>query len=140
MRFHLTENENRDLEPNEAEVEDENSSDSKVIKAIKKKTSSVKKAQKAIKQKLILKLQIIIAVAIVIVVVMWGQAERFLHWASGLEEIQITQKTTDNGCYEILTADSSSYCIDQESYDMAAEGFNYLIEETQYSFRLRMVE
>lgn len=140
MRFHLEENESRNSEREETEVDEGSSSDSKIVRAIKKKTSSARKAQQAIKQKVLLKLQIIVALAIVVIVVMWAQIENFLQWASGSEEIAITEKSTDNGCYEIITSVGESYCVEKESYEMATEGYNYLIEETQYSFRLRMVK
>lgn len=140
MRFHLEENESRNSEHEEVELEDENSSDSKVVRAIKKKTSSIRKVQKVAKQKVLMKLQIIIAIGIVVLVVMWGKAEDFLHWASGLEEVTITEKAVESGCHKITTSIGETYCIDPDSYNLAVEGYNYLIEETQYSFKLRTVQ
>lgn len=124
----------------EGEEEEENSSDSKLVKEIKKKQKAVTKAKKKVKEQVISKLQVILGVIILAAILMWGGIQNVLHWVSGQTEITIAEKTTSNGCLEVITSENESFCVDQPSYDLAQEGHDYLLEEYQYSYILRTVK
>ena len=110
---------------------------SKVAKDYRKKKRKAKKRKTLIYQKAKDFQQVLILGFLVLVVLMWGTIEGILHWLAGQEEITIVSKTIDNGCYEIITSDNESYCVDQASYDLAQPKGNYLLEEYEHYHIIR---
>lgn len=133
-----TEMQDEEEEKTEEEVE-QDSSDSKIKREYKKKKKLISKTKKKVQQAFLAKMQIVLAAIILLVVVSWDGVQSILHWAAGQKEITVWSKSVENDCLQILTDENDSYCVDQESYDMALKGHDYLLEEYQYSFKLREV-
>ncbi|MFF2798096.1 hypothetical protein [Lysinibacillus xylanilyticus] len=119
---------------------EEDSSDHKIVREYKKRKSAAKKIKTTVKNKLLAKVQVLIAVGILLLIVMWDKVEDVLHWVAGQEEITVVEKSTNRGCFEITTQKQESYCVDEGSYNLATKGNQYLIEEYQYSYKLRAVK
>lgn len=160
MEFDLTENEEQEKIPtNESEDEEEEVEEeevtreeeedgedddhskpqNKITKIINKQKKKINKQKEKVKNYFLIKLQVLIFVCLAILVLSWGQVENLMNWLAGQEEVTITSKTTDNGCYEIVVSDGNKYCTDLESYEMASEGYNYMLVEFETYYKLRMV-
>ena len=131
---------NSSEDEDEDEVEEDDASASNLGKKINKHKRKVKKTVKKTKNQFKAKLQLISLVVIVLAFLGWGAIEKTLHWLSGIEEITIADKTTANGCFEIVTTENESYCLDQTSYDLAVEGKIYELQQYQYYHVLKAVD
>ena len=139
--------EDEELEEDDVEEEEEeDSSDDKSLKSLVKKNKVVKKYKKSkrkvtklhklFKGKLIAFKEILLFCLLILVVLFWGFIKGVLNWLSGQEMITVLGKSTESGCYEIVTKDSR-YCVDEISYDLAEVGKDYLLEEYEYHYILR---
>lgn len=108
-------------------------------KQVSKYRSKVEKKKKAIKQMVVNKVQVLVAVGICSAVVLWGGIESVLTKLSGLEEVTVQSKDSSE-CYKLITAKGLEYCVDQHSYEEVEEGKNYFLEKTQYGHRIRLVD
>lgn len=110
---------------------------SKLGKELLKTKRKTKKTKKYVHTKFKSLKQLLILVFIVIVVLMWSTVESILHWLAGQDQINIVSKTTENGCYEIVTDENESYCVDEASYNLVDTQGIYLVEKYQYHYKLR---
>lgn len=121
------------------EGEQEEHTGNKLTKAIKAKKSAAKKLKDSAKQKVVNKLQVLIAIGLVVLVIGWSKFEDFTYWVSGVEEVTVVSKTTEHGCWEITDSSGDSYCVDEESYNTSYEGTNYLLDDKMSPYKLRTV-
>lgn len=122
------------------EVEEESTAKTKAGKVIEKHKRKVKRKANNAKAKLIQQLQLVLFVGLVLVVLMWGGINSVLNFFSGFSEIEVWNKTIDNGCYEIIIPTGESYCLDEKSYNIAEVGRKYKLEKMQYHHSLRVVK
>lgn len=134
----LDEDEDDDGDDDSEESQD-GKAQSKLTKTINKTKKKVAKKKDRIRQEFLNKLQILIFILGVILVLSWSALDGVFIWLSGQEKVLIEHKTTDNGCYEIVH-EGNSYCVDEESYNLAEVGYEYLMDEWDYHYVLRSVD
>lgn len=128
--------EKEEVETDESE-ESESSGKSFLAKEIAKYRRKVKKGKSATTKYLLAAQQVLLFAILIIVFISWPLIEKGLQFLSGVETVYLVSKTEKNGCFEVVTEEGETYCVDEESYLLVDVQGEYKLQEQQHEYKLR---